>query len=597
MCANIERPSYLCKATKGAEVGCVGGCKWPLSLTDREVDLELVPGCVGEYITVSHVWSPEGQLGENVPFANFRPRRCSWDCKEYPSGKMKSIANAILRIEREGTVRLWIDSICINQGDNLGKGKEVSKMGKIYENSKYTYALFSNELLALKARDLHNIIERYEKLGHECCKWESSDQMGFLRLLSEMCKDTWFSRCWTLQETLLSKKLFVIVHGHYLVDLKKVLKYGGGLIDCVKRDVYKSTVHRYQTEAEYYSNLQLCGYKERGHLVYVIHLMKNRNCERPEDIVYSMKEILHYGAEIDVVYGNSHEGYQHSMNRLVEVAVKHNDISFLFVRSAYQERESYIPTIAPANSFLSGLEHVVTHNEEILGTRIDNKVLVVQGWKVGKVVGHAKKPWPWRRACAINSHMDREDSNTDFMYDIQSGAEYIKSSLGFNTEDDDTNFGYGIGVLESEYNDTDREERIIGENTIEDLRGGMGTRVWDLIVKVEMYNGVNSQLSKKNCLICRQKVGTKRARSTRENHDGHLLYCKRGHAFLQAFGCIQGECIVVDIRARNWQGYPAFLVLRDVGNGTYNRAGVTRSSCLIAGGVLCEKPLMDIMIC
>jgi hypothetical protein len=34
------------------------------------------------------------------------------------------------------TRRLWADAICINQKDDIEKGHQVKKMGKVYENAK-----------------------------------------------------------------------------------------------------------------------------------------------------------------------------------------------------------------------------------------------------------------------------------------------------------------------------------------------------------------------------------------------------------------------------------------------------------------------------
>jgi len=58
MSTKRESPFYLCKATKGQESFVEKSCKWPLSLMDFKANLELVPDRGGEYITVSHVWSP-----------------------------------------------------------------------------------------------------------------------------------------------------------------------------------------------------------------------------------------------------------------------------------------------------------------------------------------------------------------------------------------------------------------------------------------------------------------------------------------------------------------------------------------------------------
>ncbi|KAF8849562.1 hypothetical protein BDZ45DRAFT_560418, partial [Acephala macrosclerotiorum] len=64
-----------------------------------------------------------------------------------------------LRHEREGLV-LWIDSICINQMDNIEKGKQVEQMGEIYSQAAVVIAW-----LGPQSADSDLAIEKLRGLG------------------------------------------------------------------------------------------------------------------------------------------------------------------------------------------------------------------------------------------------------------------------------------------------------------------------------------------------------------------------------------------------------------------------------------------------
>lgn len=573
----MHMPEFICEANRKHNNNKTKSNEWPLLLMKQhDVSLKLVPGNTKEYFAISHVWKPN--KNSETKDMSPRPHGAKWKCEESPPGKMHSIASAIMRIEKIDTVALWIDSICINQSNEEQKGKEVFKMGEIYKNSRATYVLFAENKSANNAFLMHKMIKEN---GSKYCKWEKNLQIKFLEYLSIMCSDKWFTRCWTLQEVILSKNVYIINQKDDLVDLKRLLQYGGEIIGHLREEKYHDKIYiKYQREAERHNALQLYGYKEKGSAAYSMHLMKNRKCERLEDIVYSLRDILKYGSKINVNY---EENYQNAMNRLVSIAAEHSDISFLFLPCKYLENPSYIPQLT--DDFTNEIEHTVTENKEIKNIEITNEGLLVPGWVIGKVINPVKKK-PWEEMDYIQYKHAKEEEVIS--------SEVAKIKQCFNIKEKDHVFKYGIGVIESQW-DTKKNKHNFNKEytTLDDLRKGFGTKLWNFIVKVELKNGINSNLSSGNCLLCNQLVDTETGISVRQCHGSHEVLLDNKYCAVQAFSNsinpIKKNDVVIDIKARSWEGYPVFLIARDAGNCRYKRVGFFRQSTLVIGGSLYDS--------
>lgn len=121
--------------------------------------------------------------------------------------------------------RLWVDAICINQGNLEEKGQQVALMGLIYRSaqavivwlgktavqSDYAFS-FAEKVAAVEASQVKSI----------CAEWSS-----WQPALQEMMRSRWWSRVWIVQEVVLAPNVLVR-SGHYKIAWQT-------LVTCLQR--------------------------------------------------------------------------------------------------------------------------------------------------------------------------------------------------------------------------------------------------------------------------------------------------------------------------------------------------------------------------
>lgn len=179
---------------------------------DDSINAELITVNIDEqprYVALSYVWGAEQpsfqiSIGQKL----FTVRRNAF--------------NALLRLKKRHSFVLWIDAICINQGDWEERAHQVGIMGDIYAMAsevpfylgEYTVkeCLQIDSLMDMlfqyalgipnpdeQLRDVNDMVE-LQRLGipdHRDERWQH-----FVRLL----RHPWFSRVWTIQESALAMK-------------------------------------------------------------------------------------------------------------------------------------------------------------------------------------------------------------------------------------------------------------------------------------------------------------------------------------------------------------------------------------------------------
>ncbi|KAK4033559.1 heterokaryon incompatibility protein-domain-containing protein [Parachaetomium inaequale] len=104
-------------------------------------------------------------------------------------------------------VRLWVDSICINQNDNAEKSRQVRMMPDIYSNASATYIWLgpradgSDEAMEF-IRSAHGIETDDANLD--------IDKLVPTRALTALFNRTWWQRVWVIQEAALSERSVVL---------------------------------------------------------------------------------------------------------------------------------------------------------------------------------------------------------------------------------------------------------------------------------------------------------------------------------------------------------------------------------------------------
>ena len=99
----------------------------------------------------------------------------------------KNLYAALLHLRDHSIQRtIWIDAICINQGDNEEKGHQVQSMAKIYAKASRVIVWLGKE-----AAGSDQALEKI-RIAAELSKRRLDDKAGILTLLER----SWFQRIW-----------------------------------------------------------------------------------------------------------------------------------------------------------------------------------------------------------------------------------------------------------------------------------------------------------------------------------------------------------------------------------------------------------------
>lgn len=169
-----------------------------------EVDCELVEVTQADLTSGAVVYEALSWCWGAAKFA--RSLRIHVDHQVFHFPISSTIESALRALRKEHSVRcLWIDALCINQGDTEERNEQVPNMNQIYksaenvciwlgesdENSHMAFEFIKTELLSLWG---------FDKL---CENQKMSEQWAaFLTLM----KRPWFSRRWVVQEIALANR-------------------------------------------------------------------------------------------------------------------------------------------------------------------------------------------------------------------------------------------------------------------------------------------------------------------------------------------------------------------------------------------------------
>lgn len=269
------------------------------------------------YFTVSHVWS-----SWNFVVAN---RELSRGSKGYPwlerMSKLLGIGHA------------WIDTCCIIQDDVADKERELGKMGDYYRNAQACAVLHSVDVA-----DVDDFVNSIRILSTNATSFVRPAHTWALACIrySKLLTEPWFTRVWTVQEAVLSKRL-VIDSSCVLVDLKELLRcYNvivtriGGIPMCDDR----GTVWKLSEFID-------VGFMD---MTTILKLCANRQATVKHDYVYGIIGMLPR-IKIPISY-EIHP--QQLVISLFKLLIQHGDIlwlSWIGQSCIGRRRDSWIPTI------------------------------------------------------------------------------------------------------------------------------------------------------------------------------------------------------------------------------------------------------------
>ncbi|CAH0057098.1 unnamed protein product [Clonostachys solani] len=180
-----------------------------------------------EYTALSYVW---GKAGATIPI--------------FIDGHMlkirKNLSVALKRWRRrQGTFRIWVDAICINQEDNDEKSSQVQLMRFIYQSARMVLVYLeeadgweeaNKAMQHLCEAKKDGMLPEYAGGGTPTAdflsevdsylqKWGlPARESDVWQSVTKVSENSWFQRAWTLQECYVSNNC-QIFHGNTLFDL------------------------------------------------------------------------------------------------------------------------------------------------------------------------------------------------------------------------------------------------------------------------------------------------------------------------------------------------------------------------------------------
>lgn len=129
---------------------------------DQKLQLQATKGLVGRYVTLSYCWG-DGRAFMTTS-ATFEDRKSGFEAGLLP----QTLQDAIHTARKLGFHYIWVDALCIIQGDAVDWAHESSKMAEVYGRSSLTICadvLGKNEEGMFRTRDSicsHNFVCRLE---------------------------------------------------------------------------------------------------------------------------------------------------------------------------------------------------------------------------------------------------------------------------------------------------------------------------------------------------------------------------------------------------------------------------------------------------
>lgn len=240
---------------------------------------------MGNYVIASYTWEGyENICGIREPM---------------PIGSLCVLLKKLLYVKCQRYV--WIDALCINQDSEEEKKYNILLMGHLYENARVCYACIDAKV----HRGINNLpgllefMELYAAYGGGYSQEEypetSSCEIGedinnITGCLSGIFKSRWFSRAWTVQESILSKNL-LFVADNMIVPKNEIKLFADYALMLLNEDDYLGLDEYHDaitSLAEYRELLQpsdICA-------MTILKIMSRREATKEHDKVYSVLGLL-----------------------------------------------------------------------------------------------------------------------------------------------------------------------------------------------------------------------------------------------------------------------------------------------------------------
>ncbi|TVY88380.1 hypothetical protein LAWI1_G007704 [Lachnellula willkommii] len=167
---------------------------------DQKLQLRITKGLRGRYVALSYSWGNKTTFMTNR--ATFEDKQSGFKAEMLP----QTLQDAIHTARKLGFHYIWIDALCIIQGDSVDWAYESSKMAEVYGNSTLTICADvsgkSEEGIFRKRDSIHS---HNFGLDDQFCL--QTRGLGWQTMAAVPAYNPLSSRGWALQERLLSQRM------------------------------------------------------------------------------------------------------------------------------------------------------------------------------------------------------------------------------------------------------------------------------------------------------------------------------------------------------------------------------------------------------
>ena len=214
-----------------------------IEVTPR-VRLRETGGQRGQYLVLSYCWGT-GAQGSQTPNTVTTQANLDSFYDHVPLDALApTVRDAILLVQRLGFRYLWVDALCIIQGDAADWERESRQMAQIFENALCTIVALgadhAGEGLFLSGNDSRPLEGREETiipcrandrrvLGYaSIAAWPPPGTVGRLSPTEDFIQARWSKRAWVLQERMLSRRMLYFGRGQiYWTCMERMIHEDG----------------------------------------------------------------------------------------------------------------------------------------------------------------------------------------------------------------------------------------------------------------------------------------------------------------------------------------------------------------------------------